>query len=95
MVGNFARPGAGAARARKRRAKPAGDAMMRCALCRAEGLRRGQATGLPEQEHLLQAAENAHQAGDDQRVDGRRQPDTLLLRLRIGAQAGDLVAQEG
>ena len=60
------------------------------------GLGRGQLAGLPEQEKLFQAGEDAGQAGHNQGVDGGRNPGTLLLPCpRAVAQAGELVAEGG
>ena len=42
---------------------------------------RGKGAGLPELEHLVEAAENAGQDGHDQSVYGRWHPGTLLLGL--------------
>ena len=69
------------------------------AMCRA--LRRlaaggqGQISGLPKQEDLLQPAEQAGQARHDQGMQCIRQPATVLLRARGGAEAGELGAQRG
>ena len=81
--------------ARGGRTLPAGGAVVLRVTRRARGLRRGEGAGLPQQDELLQPAENAYQAGDDQVMHRRWNPDTLLLCLRIAAQAGDPVAQDG
>ena len=63
---------------------------------RAADGRRGQAAGLPEGEDLLQAAEDAGQAGHDEGVDGVQNPGAVLPRgPRDVAQAGELFAQGG
>jgi hypothetical protein len=51
--------------------------------------------GLPQQDHLLQAAEQARQAGDDQGVQGRRQPAMRFGRQGGGAHCTDLLGQGG
>ena len=53
----------------------------------------GKLAGLPEQEDLFQAGEQAGQAGHDQRVDRVRNPGAPLLCQRSMAQAGELVAE--
>ena len=63
---------------------------------RAADGRRGQAAGLPEGEDLLQAAEDAGQAGHDEGVDGVQNPGAVLRPgPRDIAQAGELFAQGG
>ena len=42
--------------------------------------RRGEKAGLPEQDELLQTAENARENGRDHGVQRRRQPSTILPR---------------
>ena len=56
---------------------------------------RGENARLPEQEHPLQAAEQAQQNGRDQGLHRRGNPGARLLRLGGDAQAGELVAQGG
>ncbi len=56
---------------------------------------RGELAVLPELDHPFQAAENAGEAGDDQGVDGVRNPGVILLCLHSFAQAGDLGAEGG
>jgi len=51
--------------------------------------------GLPEQEDLFQAGEDAGQTGHDEGVDGNRNPGARLRFLRDAAQAGELVAEGG
>jgi len=58
-------------------------------------LRRGELAGLPEQEYLFQAGEDAGQTGHDEGVDGNRNPGARLRFLRDAAQAGELVAEGG
>ena len=56
----------------------------------------GELAGLPEQEDLFQAAENAGEDRRDDGLDGRRQEDTLFpWCLHRVAQAGEGVAQGG
>ena len=58
-------------------------------------MRRGELAGLPELEDLLEAGENAAEGGDDEGVDGGRNPGALLLCQHGAVQAGDLVAEGG
>ena len=58
-------------------------------------LERGELAGLPEQDHLLQAAEEAGEAGHDEGVQCGGQPSPCLVRLRCGAQAGQLAGEGG
>ena len=55
----------------------------------------GEGAGLPEQDQLLQSAEQANEAGDDQGVQRIRQPAGRVVRLGGDAQAGELGGQEG
>ena len=67
--------------------------------CGARGAdrRRGEGAGLPEQEDLLQAVEDAREDGGDHSVQGGGQPSPISPRRgRAGfAQAGDLSAEGG
>ena len=67
--------------------------------CGARGAdrRRGEGAGLPEQEDLLQAVEDAREDGGDHSVQGGGQPSPISPRGgRAGfAQAGDLSAEGG
>ena len=56
---------------------------------------RRESARLPKQEHLLQAAEQAHQNGRDHGMHRRGKPGARLLRLCGDAQAGDLIALGG
>ena len=67
----------------------AGRAMRRGAGRRDGCLGNGESAGLPEQEKLLQAAENARQEGSDQGVE---RPGMRVLSLRCCAEAGEVVA---
>ena len=60
-----------------------------------EGLGEGELLGLPLQEDLFQAGENAGQAGDDEGVDGVGDPGALLLCQKRALKAGDLSAEGG
>ena len=83
----------GAARMRGARV-PLGGAMGGVRRGGARGGGKREVAGLPEQEELLQAAENAGENGGNQGVYSRRAPGTLLLpRPRRAAQAGELVAE--
>ena len=63
----------------------------------AAGVRRwrGELAGLPKLDHGFQAGENAGEAGHDEGVDGIRQPQGHVLRLRRLAQGGELGRQGG
>ena len=50
---------------------------------------------MPQQHELLQAAENARQAGHDQSVHGRRYPSPFWDGCRGGAKGGELAGQTG
>ena len=51
--------------------------------------------GVPEQEDLFQAGEDAGQDGHDEGVDGGGQHSPVLIRAGCGAQASELVGQCG
>ena len=53
----------------------------------------GELAGLPEQDELFQAGEQAREAGRDEGVQGRGQPGLRLVGLGGGAQTGELVGQ--
>lgn len=55
----------------------------------------GKKAGLPEGEHLVEAAENARENGHDQGVKGGRHPGTLVLCLEGGVDLGQLGGQSG
>jgi len=56
---------------------------------------RGELAGLPELDHGFQAGEDAGEAGHYEGVDGVRQPQGRVLRLRRLAQGGELGRQGG
>ena len=101
-------PGRGGALVALDAADPAGDAPgrtvaggMQAGQARCDGggaiggVTRWQSARLPEQKHLLQAAEQAHQNGRDQGLHRRGNPGARLLRLGGDAQARELVAEGG
>ncbi len=55
----------------------------------------GNMAGLPGLEHLVQAAEEAHEAGDDQGMHGVGQPGRGAAVLRAVAQGGDRLGEGG
>ena len=60
---------------------------------RRAGWGRGKFASLPEQDELLQAGEDAGQAGEDEGVNSLGNPGAPLLRPHSAVQAGDLVAE--
>ncbi|MCC6720388.1 MAG: hypothetical protein IT555_21130 [Acetobacteraceae bacterium] len=58
----------------------------------AAGGRRGELAGLPQQDDLLQPAEEAGEAGHDEGAQG---PDPRLVRFGGVAQGGELLGQGG
>ena len=59
-------------------------------MCR---VRRRELARLPEQEKLIQAAENAREDGHDESLKGIGQPGTRRVRLGGGVEAGELGGQ--
>lgn len=55
----------------------------------------GELAGLPEEDELLDAAEQAGEAGDDEGVQGGHHPAMGDLVQGFGADAGDLAGQWG
>ncbi len=73
--------------------------LLRGAGVRAGGLRGGarrrggHLAGLPEAEQVFEAGEEAGQAGNDQRLDGRRNPGAVLPGGNAAAEVGDAIAE--
>ena len=88
-------PGCGGQSDRRRPTWRACGVRVHRADCRRDGERKDELAGLPLLDEVLQPAENAHQAGDDQGVQRRRHPDMPPLCGASGTQAGELLAQGG
>ena len=59
------------------------------------GLGQGEVSGLPEQEYLFEAGEDAGQAGHDEGVDGVGQHSPVRILRCGGTQTSELVGQGG